>query len=409
MFKFERMVYMKKEKVNVDVATINSQDTTDIIESKNEMIDVSILTEGLVVKNYKSMCSLLNCSVCEGNSKKSQLKNWKRYFNYEKSGQKFIITEIYDTPFPSEDARKLKEGLYVKYIELLLLRYLSSCEGYQTKITKSNLYQILGLTNENYYQLKSSDNPYEIANIKNTIKSKCDTVVTNFDINHFQQRAEAKLNKILYTALDSMSKRFLIKYHTEYVLRVPREDGQSGYELEIASPRQVSLILEAQHRILDAMGYENITQVALRYKLKEFNNRVDNYLNENYGWLGFFSQLSIIYINDIGREIPLKAEEIRKLAPSVQRKQLNQIVKKSLNQQAHEKYDKNQNKALDLMIEDSERRELGIKEDSAKFFQYYSTYIEAQLELADYLIDISKDSEVDKFSKMWEEFDKNRD
>ena len=158
------------------------------------------------------------------------------------------------------------------------------------------------------------------------------------------------------------------------------------------------------------MGYENITQVALRYKLKEFNERVDDYLSEHFGWLGFFSQLSIIYINDIGREIPLKAEEIRKLAPSVQRKQLNQIVVKSLNQQAHEKYDKNQNKALDLMIDDSERRELGIKEDdSSKFFQYYPTYVEAQLELADYLIDISKDSEVDKFSKMWEEFDKNRD
>ena len=102
----------------------------------------------------------------------------------------------------------------------------------------------------------------------------------------------------------------------------------------------------------------------------------------------------------------LKAEEIRKLTPSVQRKQLNQIVIKSLNQQAHEKYDTNQNKALDLMIEDSERRELGIKEDSPKFFQYYPTYVEAQLELADYLIDISKNSEVDKFSKMWEEFDK---
>lgn len=388
----------------------NTVEEVEIIETQDKAItelNTSNLKEGLVVKNYKSMCSLLECDVCGGDSKKSQLKNWKRYFNYEKSGQKFIITEIYDTPFPSEDARKLKEGLYVKYIELLLLKYLSSCEGYQTKITKSNLYQILGLTNKNYYQLKSSDNPYEIANIKNNIKENCDTLVTEFDIHHFQQRAEAKLNKILYTALDSMSKRFLIKYHTEYVLRVPREDGKSGYELEIASPRQVSLILEAQHRILDGMGYENITQVALRYKLKEFNERVDDYLSEHYGWLGFFSQLSIIYINDIGREIPLKAEEIRKLAPSVQRKQLNQIVIKSLNQQAHEKYDKNYNKALDLMIEDSERRGFGIKEeDSPKFFQYYPTYIEAQLELADYLIDISKNSKTDQFSQMWEEFDK---
>ena len=391
----------------------NTFEEVEVIETQTETpteLNTSHLTEGLVVKNYKSMCSLLECDVCGGDSKKSQLKNWKRYFNYEKSGQKFIITEIYDTPFPSEDARKLKEGLYVKYIELLLLKYLSSCEGYQTKITKGKLYQILGLTNEYYYKLKSSDNPYEIANIKNKIKSKCDTLVTEFDINHFQQRAEAKLNKILYTALDSMSKRFLIKYHTEYVLRVPCEDDKSGYELEVASPRQVSLILEAQHKILDSMGYENITQVALRYKLKEFNERVDDYLSEHYGWLGFFSQLSIIYINDIGREIPLKAEEIRKLAPSVQRKQLNQIVVKSLNQQAHEKYDKNLNKALDLMIneiDEVERQGFGIKEDdSPKFFQYYPTYVEAQLELADYLINIDKGSEFDKFSEMWKKLDK---
>ena len=397
------MVVMKNEEIKA--LSVIPQDIIKS-ESENEILDVSVLTEGLVVKNYKSMCSLLNCTICDGNSKKSQLKNWRRYFNYEKSGQKFIITEIYDTPFPSEDARKLKEGLYVKYIELLLLKYLSSCEGYQTKITKSKLYQILGLTNENYYKLKSSDNPYEIANIKNKIKSKCDTLVTEFDINHFQQRAEVKLNKILYTALDSMSKRFLIKYHTEYVLRVPCEDDKSGYELEVASPRQVSLILEAQHKILDSMGYENITQVALRYKLKEFNERVDDYLSEHYGWLGFFSQLSIIYINDIGREIPLKAEEIRKLAPSVQRKQLNQIVVKSLNQQARDKYDKNSNKALDLIIDEVERQGFGIKEDdSQKFFQYYPTYVEAQLELADYLINIDKDSEFDKFSKMWKDFD----
>ena len=388
------------------MVTVIPQDNSNL--ENNEILNISALTEGLVVKNYKEMCGLLGCEINTGNSKKSQLKNWKRYFNYEKSGQKFIITEIYDTPFPSEDARKLKEGLYVKYIELLLLKYLSSCEGYQTKITKSKLYQILGLTNVNYYQLKSSDNSYEIANIKNTIKKNCDTLITEFDIHHFQQRAEAKLNKILYTALDSMSKRFLIKYHTEYILRVHCEDDKSGYELKVASPQQVSLILEAQHRILDSMRYENITQVALRYKLKEFNERVDDYLSEHYGWLGVFSQLSIIYINDIGREIPLKAEEIQKLAPSVQRKQLNQIVVKSLNQQAHDKYYKNYNKVLDLMIEDSERREFGIKEeDSPKFFQYYPTYIEAQLELADYLIDISKNSKTDQFSKMWEDFDKN--
>ena len=67
----------------------------------------------------------------------------------------------------------------------------------------------------------------------------------------------------------------------------------------------------------------------------------------------------------------------------------------------------NLNKALDLMIDKVERQGFGIKEDdSPKFFQYYPTYVEAQLELADYLINIDKNSEADKFSDMWKDLDK---
>ena len=59
------------------------------------------------------------------------------------------------------------------------------------------------------------------------------------------------------------------------------------------------------------------------------------------------------------------------------------------------------------MIDKVERQGFGIKEDdSLKFFQYYPTYVEAQLELADYLINIDKNFEADKFSDMWEDLDK---
>lgn len=75
-----------------------------------------------------------------------------RYFNRQACYTKvfIIITEIYDTPLPSTDARKTKEGKYNKYIELLLLRYLSACKDNTLEITKRGLYKVLGMVNENY-------------------------------------------------------------------------------------------------------------------------------------------------------------------------------------------------------------------------------------------------------------------
>jgi len=84
----------------------------------------------MTVKNYKMLCELLEQEVKNGKSKKLQLEDWKRYFDWEKSGQKFIITDVYDTPLTKEDKRKLgNNSIYVKYIEVILLQYLSKQQG----------------------------------------------------------------------------------------------------------------------------------------------------------------------------------------------------------------------------------------------------------------------------------------
>ena len=89
-----------------------------------------------IVRNYKTMCELLNEVPMDGNSRKAQVNRWKRYFDFHKDNQKFIIDEIYDEPFATDDARKRREGLYVKYIELLLLEFLSRQQDY--KVTVGN-------------------------------------------------------------------------------------------------------------------------------------------------------------------------------------------------------------------------------------------------------------------------------
>lgn len=63
---------------------------------------------GNVVKNYKVMCELLNEEITDGNSRKAQINRWKRYFDFHKEGQKFIIDEIYDEPLTAIDQRNFK-------------------------------------------------------------------------------------------------------------------------------------------------------------------------------------------------------------------------------------------------------------------------------------------------------------
>lgn len=79
----------------------------EIVENVGvEVIDTSKLKIGMTVKNYKVLCELLGEPVKDGKSKKYQLQNFSRFFDWEKIGQKFIISDIYTSPLDKEDGRK---------------------------------------------------------------------------------------------------------------------------------------------------------------------------------------------------------------------------------------------------------------------------------------------------------------
>ena len=56
------------------------------------------LTVGMTFKNYKELVAYFDEEVKGGKGKTYQLENFKRYFDYEKQGNKFIITAIHETP-----------------------------------------------------------------------------------------------------------------------------------------------------------------------------------------------------------------------------------------------------------------------------------------------------------------------
>lgn len=62
----------------------------------NKKTDTSNLEVNAFYKNYKLLCSALNEEVLSSDSKTAQLNRWARYFSWERKGQGYLITEIYD-------------------------------------------------------------------------------------------------------------------------------------------------------------------------------------------------------------------------------------------------------------------------------------------------------------------------
>ena len=76
------------------------------------------LTVGMTFKNYKELVAFFDEEVKGGKGKTYQLENFKRYFDYEKQGNKFVITAIKDAP--TEKKLRGKTATVGKELDVLL-------------------------------------------------------------------------------------------------------------------------------------------------------------------------------------------------------------------------------------------------------------------------------------------------
>lgn len=341
---------------------------------QNKELDVSQLHEGMIVKNYKEMCRLLNQTVQTSNSKKAQLAEWQRYFDYEKSGQKFLITNVKEVPDEPNEHR-VRRGLYVSYIEYLLTKYLANREGYVVTITKKELYILLGMTSEKLF-----DNQIKASHLNNKDKT------TTCEILDFYNRAEAKLNSIVTAALNSMQSRSLIKYNKEYVAttNVYNKDGLLVEDtIVITDQFTISQILKLENQALRELGLNSQHEAIFRNKIKEFYRRVDELANQQFGWLRIRSHLQIIYtIDQMQKWLPIQDQEVQRLSTAYQMLNLNKKIINYVNNQAKDRYDKQRQ-----MLDD----EWGGLNPmySSKIHIVSDKYVDIQLQLSEELMKIS--------------------
>lgn len=272
------------EEFRNDFAEWTKEDESTLPLCISNKIITSKLIIGMTVKNYKVLCELLGQPEKNGKARKLQLEDWKRYFDWEKSGQKFIITDIYDTPLTKEDKRKLgNNSIYVKYIEVILLQYLSKQQGYTKTFTKRNWWELLGIVNNKYGKKTEKE------------LTDLDYKISPWEVKHFYQRCNKKLEEILFSALNSLRSRKLITYEiqTMIVKWNPQKHCDEYFE---ATDNQKKQILEVEHYVLhNVMKYEKMIQVFLKFQQQEYYQKVNELLHQYYGWNHCYKQIKIIY------------------------------------------------------------------------------------------------------------------
>ena len=89
--------------------------------------DIKSILKADDIKTYKELTQLLHLKAYGGDQKKSQIKNFLHYFDYEKQGRNFIIKEVYDDYRPFEPSSTSgNRSIYVNYITNSIIKRLAA-------------------------------------------------------------------------------------------------------------------------------------------------------------------------------------------------------------------------------------------------------------------------------------------
>lgn len=245
-------------------------------------INCSQLDKGMVVPNYKAMCKLLNENETTGKSKKLQEERWKRFFNYTKSGHKYIVQEVFDIPELVTDARKFKQGVYVQFIECLLIDYLSKNTDAAAILSKTQCCLAIGLMSDNFYNYSPRNDRFldvdytlhvdetdqdRYSPLKEMIAHKRNLSVNDNEIDYFFDVSTSKMHSILDDALKSMEKRGLIECTKLFVVHMA-----DGFEITVESNKTELYreIFNLRQMACNILGVSNFAAVVKSRQLNRY-------------------------------------------------------------------------------------------------------------------------------------------
>lgn len=214
------------------------------------------LKEGMIFRNYNELCSFMNWKNTRGNTKVARLKELDSICKWERQGNKIVINSIYNEQRAIEDNRS-KNNIYIDTIETLLIFLLNSREKEDIFISKTKLYKILGMFNNDFEDL-CYGNLGEIAN---------DLVVDYLTVKSFKMSSKSEANKIINRALKSMKKRRAIEFEEGRIL--VEKNGVKRF----ATVQELNIIKSIENEAMKKLGCSSYSQI-------EFKNLTNKYYDE---------------------------------------------------------------------------------------------------------------------------------
>ena len=285
-------------------------------------MNIENLKIGMVIKNYKELCSLLGVKTVGGNGKIAQFKELERYVKYHKEGNKFIIDEIFEEPKEKNDGRC--KGKYSDDIQVLILNLLAQSKDKYVLLSTGQLFKKLNMTNANY--TVGRRNIPKLSEITEVSEEECYEFY-NYTQSALKQKVETALNRLRCKSLAIWIKTYTVvkrdgernslgeikltksnKLDSEN----PNKTGYFKYK-EIhreATNAEASLILDAEKEVMKSMGLEDMQSVFLTGQWKPFKKKVNLILQDDANIEYYYESYKIIFNAKYVTEYLLKNDEL---------------------------------------------------------------------------------------------------
>lgn len=166
------------------------------------------IKSGNTFQNYKELCETLNLPILSGNSKIAQENEIKRYMDFDKIGNKYVVNKVYPTPLPDLSS---KGSLYYNLLQLIICKILLNHISEEDNIYRATVNQLaesVGFVNELYFRYLFH---------KNKLSKQLSVPIDV--IEKLYKDSQRNYKSTIYRTLDRMEKDKLLKYQEIYYVQ----------------------------------------------------------------------------------------------------------------------------------------------------------------------------------------------
>lgn len=242
------------------------------------------LTEGMILKNYKELCSVLEIEPTKkaNNQRLAQFKELDRYCTYHKQGHKIIIDSIFKEVKSKVDKRNngnnnnLSKNL--RYMILHLCNKSKLRNKSEIGFSKTWLYHYCGMINDNYKDTRGNKVAFaQYLNIEELAVEEC------FD--YTDERMSQAMRRAL-SVLANTNKALGYRYGYNYVSGIENIHSTADIDLE-------NIIRDAENKVMKEIKINRYDEIYKYGRWNEFKGKVIKYLKENHKL--YFGDLKYYY------------------------------------------------------------------------------------------------------------------